>query len=81
MQPNSFIKVRGIVKDDKTNQMIVGAVITLNDSNITVTNSKGLFELKINYISKALIQVSMLGYKTEIKEVLIEKDEREIEIE
>lgn len=60
-------ELRGIVIDATTQEPLVLATVTLQNYNLsTVTNSEGLFVLKVPVAQKeGFIQVSFLGYKTQ----------------
>jgi hypothetical protein len=55
------IKVSGFVKDVQTGELLIGASVVKNNSNIgTATNNFGYFSLLIH---KGVINVSFIGYK------------------
>ena len=64
----SFSKYSGSVVDSKTDNPLVFATLTIQDSNIsTITNTEGEFSLKIpNNIAYKNIKVSFLGYQSKI---------------
>lgn len=63
-----FYVVKGIVKDKMTNRILEYANISITGTNIgTVANKDGEFSIKIkNDIKAESIEVSRIGYKTEV---------------
>lgn len=63
-----FYVVKGIVKDKTTNRILEYANISVTGTNIgTVANKDGEFSIKIkNDIKAESIEVSRIGYKTEV---------------
>ncbi len=56
--------VSGIIRDGKTNESIIGAVITLKGSNTgTVTDIDGKFELPVDQNPPFTIVISFVGYE------------------
>ena len=72
-----FAQIKGLVQDDKTKEVIVGAKITLSSGEKTVSNSNGVFELKPNSYPVNLI-ISMSGF---ISDTLIILKESNLTIE
>lgn len=60
--------LRGIVKDATNDEALIGVNILVNELEGvgTSTNTKGVFELKLNYGSYSL-RISYIGYQTVIK--------------
>jgi hypothetical protein len=63
-----FYVVKGIVKDKTTNRILEYANVSITGTNIgTVANKDGEFSIKIkNDIKAESIEVSRIGYKTEV---------------
>lgn len=63
-----YVEFKGEVVDDRTEDPIVSAQLTVNGSNIsTITNNEGEFSLKIPAdLMSSQVTVSYLGYKSKI---------------
>jgi hypothetical protein len=65
-QENSFNQYQGRIIDSETNNPLVFATLSIDNTNIsTVSNTEGYFSLKVpKDISEGQVSVSFLGYKT-----------------
>lgn len=65
-QNDSFDVVSGVVRDSKTNELILFASVTVTGTDIgTVTNSEGEFTLKVNKnLNAGTFEISHLSYIT-----------------
>lgn len=71
---NSTVAVRGFVTDSKTNDTLIGAVVSVDAKNASTTNIYGFFELNLspgNYT----VTCNMLGYKTFKKAIRVEENQ------
>jgi iron complex outermembrane receptor protein len=67
--------VSGTVRDSKTNEVLVGATVQLeNQSRGTITDEQGRFELKNVKAGKQVVTVRFLGYAEEKKEAEVAAD-------
>ncbi|WP_194767939.1 carboxypeptidase-like regulatory domain-containing protein [Tamlana sp. I1] len=64
-KPENFVEIEGKVIDSETHKELIFADIVLQNTNIsTVTNSDGLFALKIpEKYSEGMVNISYLGYE------------------
>lgn len=55
--------ISGTIRDGKTNESVIGAVVTLKGSNTgTITDIDGKFELPVDQAPPFIIVVSFVGY-------------------
>lgn len=73
------IKIQGVVFDNKTNEKLVGAYLSIADSGVAVTNSKGYFSFTTSLCSFK-ISAKMLGYKKETKTIQLHETEKDINL-
>jgi len=67
--------ISGTVRDSKSNEVLVGATIQINDQNRgAITDEQGHYELKKVASGKQTLTVHFLGYKEEKKEVEVSAD-------
>ncbi|TAH44350.1 MAG: TonB-dependent receptor [Bacteroidetes bacterium] len=56
--------VSGVIRDGKTNESIIGAVVTLKGSNTgTITDIDGKFELQVDRNPPFILVISFVGYE------------------
>ncbi|MBL1215081.1 MAG: TonB-dependent receptor [Ignavibacteriae bacterium] len=73
------ISVIGFVKDAKTNERLIGAVILNGGIGLAVSDSSGYFSFKLNP-GKYFLECKYIGYETAIKEINLEETDEEFEI-
>src|SRR5690349_17171391 len=67
--------ISGTVRDSKSNEVLVGATILINDqSRGAITDEQGRYELKKVTSGKQTITVHFLGYNEEKKEIEVSAD-------
>jgi len=64
--------VKGVVKDEITNETIIGAAISVNDKNGTVTDIDGNYFLKLNE-GEYTLKITYVGYKSKEQKISIGK--------
>jgi outer membrane receptor for ferrienterochelin and colicins len=70
-----FGSLKGKVMDSKDSSELIGATILIKGDNTGASTGKdGTFQIKKTPAGKKLVSISMIGYKTKIMEVTIEKD-------
>jgi hypothetical protein len=68
------ISVSGVVKDKQTGELLIGAsVFCMTTDYVTITNSKGEFNLEV-HPNSYMIEVAYTGYYTYIDKVTLETD-------
>lgn len=80
-----IIKIQGIVFDDKTNEKLVGANITISDSSVAISNQDGFFSFFIkmgNHLEsgKYSVAAKFVGYKKLTKQIWLLRNESEVEL-
>jgi hypothetical protein len=77
-QENSFKQYQGKIVDSETNNPLVFATLSIENTNIsTVSNTEGYFSLKVpEEITGGQVSISFLGYKTRTIPLIQLKEEK-----
>jgi outer membrane receptor protein involved in Fe transport len=71
--------IKGVVRDKKTNDPIENVLINIKKTNnSTYSDSFGLFLFKIDTLKEVVLSASMVGYKTQEKQVKFQNDSAKV---